>query len=110
MSGGEGGVLWVGLWGCQGGGYLLCGPLSSGPGSAAPVGGRKSASAWAGTRDRGSAPGTWCPRPPRGIQKERRQPGLVVCVSVRDTEKEGNGLNERMWADSGCFFPLDFQI
>ena len=46
-----------GLWGCQSGGYLLCGPLSTGPWSAAPVGGWKSASAWAGSQDRGSVPG-----------------------------------------------------
>ena len=31
-------------------------------------------------------------------------------MSVRDIEKEENGLNECTWADSGCFFPLDFQI
>ena len=104
------GAVGGGLWGFWGGSYLLCGPLSSGPGSAAPVGGWKSASAWAGSWDRGSAPGTWCPRPPRGIQEERRQPGLMVRVSVRDIEKEGNGLNECTWADRGCFFPLDFQI
>ena len=31
-------------------------------------------------------------------------------VRVHDIEKEGNGLNECTWTDSGCFFPLDFQI
>lgn len=47
--------------------------LSSGPGC--PVGGWKSALAWVGSRDRGSAR-MWCLRPyARGIQ-ERRQPGL----------------------------------
>ena len=42
----------------------------------------------------------------------RRREGSLGswCVSVRDIEKEGNGLNECTWADSGCFFPLDFQI
>lgn len=42
----------------------------------------------------------------------RRREGSLGswCMSVRDIEKEGNGLNECTWADRGCFFPLDFQI
>ena len=109
MSGGEGGVVWVGLWGCWGGSYLLCGSLSSGPGSAAPVGGWKSASAWAGLGTEARPRGHGAPALHVGFRRREGSLGSWY-MSVRDIEKEENGLNECTWADSGCFFPLDFQI
>ena len=110
MSGGEVGVLWAGgSGGVRVGVTCSAGPCPRalglrplwevgnqpqpglGPETEARPRGRGAPALHMGFRRREGSLGSWC-------------------VSVRDIEKEGNGLNECTWADSGCFFAQDFHI
>ena len=110
MSGGEGGVLWVGGSGGFGAGVTCSAgpcPQALGLPPLSEVGNQPQPGLGLGTEARPRGHGA----PALHVGFRRREGSLGSwCMSVRDMEKEGNGLNECTWADRGCFFPLDFQI
>lgn len=75
--GGDGGVRGgrgcgqLGAWGLWGRSHLFCRPLSSGSGSAAPAGSRRSALPWAGSAGT-PQPGPVMPPAPRGSRARRK--------------------------------------
>lgn len=75
--GGDGGVRGgrgcgqLGAWGLWGRSHLFCRPLSSGSGSAAPAGSRRSALPWAGSAGT-PPPGPVIPPAPRGSRARRK--------------------------------------